>query len=67
VLRSRPFCLGGSRRDRKEDVMQWDRILEGATAILAAGLIVFIIQLFLPENHKRRMKKALWRIIRYLL
>ena len=47
--------------------MQWDRILEGATAILAAGLIVFIIQLFLPENHKRRMKKALWRIIRYLL
>ncbi len=47
--------------------MQWDRILEGVTAILAAGLIVFIIQLFLPEDYKRRMKKALWRIIRYLV
>ena len=47
--------------------MNWEEIFEAIVAILIAGLIAYVFQLFLPDNHRRKFQKVLKEIVRYLL
>lgn len=46
--------------------MDWSNILEASIGIITAGLVVYVVQLFLPDDHKKKIQRILRNILRYL-